>query len=166
MISQSDINEYRQIKAPDKLKEKVFSMQKQRRSIVLLNMKTISSIAACLIIGVFGFLLFNNKPLDVTLTPMTPQTTSSISTRTVDVVTIMVECKGSFDVSAEDDSFSYYVSDSAMFKPLKSLKNVNNVLEIAWTVSDSPSYLKINGEMYKISYSLQDNQVVIVKEKN
>lgn len=166
MINQTDVNKYRQIKAPDKLKEKVFSTPKQHRANVFLNIKTISSIAACLIIGVFSFVLFNNNKLDVTFTHIVPQAVTSISSRTIDVVTIMVECNGKFDVSADDDSFSYYLSDSAKFEPLKSLKNVNNVLEIAWTVSDTPSYLKINGELYEISYSFQDNQVVIVKVKN
>ena len=162
MISQTDIDRYRQIKAPIELKEKVLSATKMPRSKKIFSIKTISSLAACLIVGVFCVFLFNNSNSPVTITPISP---ANSYPRGIESILLVVECDGEIDVLAKDNTFFYYPDNSDEAECLTELENVNNKLEIQWKVSESPSYIKLNGEQYKISYSFQDEQVIINKVK-
>ncbi len=163
MISQTDINKYRQIKAPKELKEKVLSSSKSSQSKKhFFNVKTITSVAACLLVGVFCTFLFNNSTDHVTITPISP---ANSYPRGIDSVLLVVECDGDFDISTEDSSFYYYPDGSEKAECLTELKSVNNELEIQWKVSESPSYVEINGELYEISFSFSEEKAVVTKIK-
>ncbi len=162
MFRQTDINNYRMIKAPVELKEKVLSASKTSSAKKYFSIKTISSLAACLLIGFFFVFWFNNLNSPVTITPISP---ANNYPRGVESVLLVVECDGKMDVSSTDNTFYYYPEGADEAICLTELKNVNNKLEIQWKVSDSPSYIKLNGELYEISYSFQDEQVVINKVK-
>ncbi len=162
MINQTDINGYRQIKAPNGLREKVLSANAHGRSNEFFKIKTISSLAACLIIGVFCFFLFNNLNSSVTITPISP---ANNYPRGVESVLLVVECDGEIDVSSTDKTFFYYPEGADEAVCLTELKNVNNKLEIQWNVSDSPSFIEVNGELYEISYDFSEEKVVITNVK-
>lgn len=162
MINQTDINKYRQIKAPLELKEMVLSASKTSRSKKSFRIKTISSLAACLLIGVFCAFWFNNSTSSVTITPISP---ANSYPRGIESILLVVECDEDIDVLAKDNTFFYYPDNSDEAECLTELKNVNNKLEIHWKVSESPSYLELNGTVYEISYSFQGERIAITKVK-
>lgn len=162
MFSQTDINNYRKIKAPIELKEKVLSAPRTSSAKKYFSVKSISSLAACLLIGLFCVFWFNNLNSPVTITPISP---ANNYPRGVESVLLVVECDGKIDVSSTDNTFYYYPEGSDNAECLTELKNVNNKLEIQWNVSESPSFLRVNGEVFEISYSFSEEKIVITKVK-
>jgi hypothetical protein len=162
MFSQTDIQNYRNIKAPIELREKVLSASENSVTKKYFSLKTISSLAACLLIGIFCVFWFNNLNSPVTITPILP---ANNYPRGVESVLLVVECDGKMDVSSTDNTFYYFSEDSDEAECLTELKNVNNKLEIQWKVSGSPSFLRVNGELFEVSYSFSDEKIVISKVK-
>lgn len=162
MIRPTDIDGYRNIKAPIELREKVLSASENSVTKKYFSLKTISSLAACLLIGIFCVFWFNNLNSPVTITPILP---ANNYPRGVESVLLVVECDGKMDVSSTDNTFYYFSEDSDEAECLTELKNVNNKLEIQWKVSGSPSFLRVNGELFEVSYSFSDEKIVISKVK-
>ncbi len=163
MFSKCDIEKYRHTKAPSELKRAVLcATQKNPAPRFMFNIKTISAVAACLLVLIVSVVLLRTPTAPITVTVEELAVVNTVS-RFQKSVTLVVESEGKIDVKTKENSFYVYDSESNSFEILNSLKNVKNKLEIIWQVSKDNAILEINGQVFEVFYD-GDTSSVQIKE--
>lgn len=161
MVSKKDIDIYRDIKAPSELRDRVMNVSHNiKKENKLLYIKTLSTIAACLMVFAVGSFLLN-RPADIDEYYVVDYSAASITQRMVDTVTVVFEGEGRISAEPEDQGFSVKADGTEI--PLESKKNVNNKLELVWTVSDTPAFVRVNGDVYEVKYDSSLGGVTVNK---
>lgn len=153
MFKKADLEAYRSIKAPEKLKDDVLSAVKEGRGSKRPIYKTVGALAACLVL-VMTLGVFLNQPLPPAEIYV-EQITSNPSFRHVSGSWfITVTCEEGIAFSSEDDCFYYYPDGSETPAALKKLKTDDDVLKVGFYLDTPSARFKVNGETYEISINL------------
>lgn len=165
MLNNSDIEKYRSIKAPAELKNRVLEQAAAARpKRKILNIRTMSAIAACFLVLLVCIPFLNTNKAPVTISSLRLVSRYSFP-RDVGSIVLVIESEGKIDISTDEDCFYYVVDETQKTDTLKVLKGVNNRIEIGWYISDAPSYLKVNGSTYELTYSLYNDELTCKKIK-
>ena len=163
----SNVEQYRQIKAPAELKSRVLAAtenapSKKTLPVFLKGYKVVYAMAACLLMFLVGAVVLKQGGADVSIYVNDTAVISS-SPRLASHVTLVVSSDDELDIETQSDNF--YLSESGVLEPLKSIKNVKNKIEIIWQVSNENELILVNGEKYEVSYSETDQKVNVKKIK-
>lgn len=151
MVNGYDVEEYRKIKAPAELKQRVISaaVRPSARS-QFFGYKTVSALAACVLLFIVCTAFFggSDSAVSIGIDTVAPANASS---RMANSVTLVIESEGKIDFSTSDDGFYLYDANGKSYTPLKEEKGVKNRLEVQWTVSDKEAEFVVNHKNYSVS---------------
>lgn len=169
MINQSDVDKYRQISAPNELRQRIIGdVKKNNIKKRLMYIRSISAVAACFLIVIVCWSFVG--------TPHTPHTIdvdtsaySSISDTEVSRVSaavpikLVVKGEGKLRIKVSDEDFYFLDKESNQLKQIKNSVTKENEIILVWNASEYSSKFTVNGQKYRIFVNEDTNNVEIKK---
>ena len=169
MINQSDIDRYRQIKAPIELKQRIIGdVKKNNIKKRLLYIRSVSAVAACFLVVIVCWSFFKtpNTPytIDIDSSAYSMISDAEIARVSSDLpIKLVITGEGKIRVKVQDDDFYYLDKESKQLKTLKNSITKENEITIVWNAFDKSSKFTINGQNYKIFVNEDTNSVELKK---
>lgn len=162
MNNRTYINEYKSIKAPAELKNRVLdSVSTTKKKSVFSYTKTLSLVAACLMLfACIGFIQLFNNPIIVSVEPISVATVARDSDSFVAI--IKIEHKGTIEIDSKS-GFSHVDECGNVYKTALEGFRTEDCVFLGWKGNEQENIFSVNGVEYKINFS--ENGVITV-EKN
>ena len=169
MINQSDIDKYRQIKAPNELRQRIIGdVKKNNNKKKLLYIRSLSAIAACFVVVMVCWNFFKTPQTAFTI-DIDTSAYSSISDPEVSRVSsalpikLVVAGEGKLRIKVQDDDFYYLDKDSNQLKLINGSITKENEITLVWNAFEQSSKFTVNGQKYKIFVNEDTNGVEFKK---
>ena len=155
--------EYKSIKAPAELKQRVLdSVSEKKKNSVFSYTKTLTLVAACLLLfACIGYLQLFNNPTVVSVEPTMVATASRDSDSFVAIVKI--ERKGNIEIDASN-GFSHVDENGNAYKTALCDFKTEDCIFLGWNGNEQENFFSVNGVKYKIFFS-QNGIVTVEKNK-
>lgn len=164
MFNKTDINGYRQIKAPAELKSSVLTDAcAAPKKNGILDLKVIYGVAACLALVIICSVFMN--------TPLQPATVSvasgehsvlAASSRSMTIASLNIEAEGRIIIEKISEGF-YLSNEKGELTELDKKANAKNEITLYWLISESSAKVKINNEVYNVKCSEDGAKITVEK---